>query len=427
MTHPISLTPKEQYKLTVIRQTLRNEMTNGQAGKLLGISVRQVRRLKRLVEKNRETGTIHRLKGKPGNHRKPQQLRAQILSRVKATYKDFKPSFAAEKLGEYDHLSIHPQTLRRWMIADGLWRQRSRKKPQYRAWRPRKEYLGELEQFDGSYHLWFEGRFVDAYGNPIEVCLLASIDDATGKITQATFNAHEGVIPVFMFWHTYVKSHGKPLGIYLDKFSTYKINHKNAVDNSELMTQFERATRTLAMLLITAHSPEAKGRIERLFQTLQDRLVKEMRLAHINTPDEGNRFLKEVFIPKFNEQFAVPAQKQGDVHRPLTKLDKQNLNRIFSIQSQRIVNKDFTVQFKNVWYQLLELQPTTVRPKETVLVEEWIEGTIHLSLRGYYLNYTILPERPRKQKTNPTIITTHKLNWKPPPNHPWRRPFKIRS
>lgn len=427
MTKDISLTPKEQYKLTVIRQTLRNEMTNGQAGKLLGISVRQVRRLKRLVEKDGETGIIHRLKGKPGNHRKPQQVREQILSRVKATYKDFKPSFAAEKLGEYDHLSIHPQTLRRWMIAHGLWRQRSRKKSQYRAWRPRKEYFGELEQFDGSYHLWFEGRFVDEHGNPLEVCLLASIDDATGKITQASFSAHEGVIPVFTFWHAYVKTHGKPLGIYLDKFSTYKINHKNAVDNSELMTQFERATQTLAMLLITAHSPEAKGRIERLFQTLQDRLVKEMRLAHINTPDEGNRFLKEVFIPKFNEQFAVAPQKQGNVHHPLTKLDKQNLNRIFSIQSHRIVNKDFTVQFKNVWYQLLELQPTTVRPKETVLVEEWIEGTTHLSLREYYLNYTILPERPKRQKTNPTIITSHKLIWKPPPDHPWRKPFKIRS
>jgi len=141
--------------------------------------------------------------------------------------------------------------------------------------------------------------------------LLAAIDDAKGKITKAVFAANEGVVAVFTFWKEYAQEHGKPLGIYLDKFSTYKINHKAAVDNADLMTQFQRVMRTIGTELITAHSPEAKGRIERLFQTLQDRLVKEMRLANINTPKEGNRFLKEVFIPKFNEKFSVePAKKR---------------------------------------------------------------------------------------------------------------------
>lgn len=401
-------------------------MTNGQAGKLLGISPRHVRRLKTLVRKYGAQGVIHRLKGKPSNRRAPSTFKDAVLKRVREMYADFKPAFAAEKLRDSDRLAVHPQTLRRWMVEEGLWRERKRKKPIYRAWRPRKVYFGELEQFDGSYHDWFEGRYYNTDGEPIETCLLAAIDDAAGKITQAQFTAHEGVIPVFTFWHLYVNSNGKPLGIYLDKFSTYKINHKNAVDNSELMTQFERLAKDLAILLITAHSPEAKGRIERLFQTLQDRLIKEMRLASINTPEEGNKFLKEVFIPKFNQQFAVPAEKEGDVHRSLTKTDKQNLNRTFSIQSTRKVNNDFTIQFKNVWYQLSELQATTVRPKETALVEEWLDGTIHLSLRGYYLNYTVLPERPKRQKANPTIITSHKLNWKPPPHHPWRKPFKIR-
>lgn len=427
MTENISFTPKEQYKLTIINQTLRNEMTNGQAGKLLGVSSRQIRRVKSLVRQYGARGVIHRLKGKKSNHTVSSMLKEKVLARVQKTYADFKPAFAAEKLREYDHFFVHPQTLRRWMIAEGLWKERKRKKPQYRTWRPRKAYFGELEQFDGSYHDWLEKRYCNDNGEPIETCLLASIDDATGKITKAVFSAHEGVIPVFMFWHAYVLANGKPLGIYLDKFSTYKINHKSAVDNSELMTQFERLAKNLAVTLITAHSPEAKGRIERLFQTLQDRLVKEMRLANINTPKEGNRFLTEVFIPKFNEQFAVAAEKEGDVHRPLTKTDKQNLNRIFSIQSTRTVNNDFTVQFKNVWYQLLELQPTTVRPKETVLVEEWLDETVHVSLRGYYLNYSILPERPKRQKINPAILTSHKLIWKPPPNHPWRKPFKIRS
>lgn len=417
--------PREQYKFDVITKVINKEIKPGQAAKLLGISTRQVRRLKIAVSDGGHEAVIHGLKGKQGNHHIDPTLKEKALTVIGEQYHDFKPTFAAEKLAANHRITITSQTIRVWMTQRGLWKIRKRKHPVYHSWRPRKEYLGELEQFDGSYHYWFEGRYVNTQGEPIETCLLAAIDDATGKMTQAQFAPHEGVIPVFMFWHVYVQSQGKPLGIYLDKFSTYKLNHKSAIDNSELMTQFERMARNIAITLITAHSPQAKGRIERLFQTLQDRLVKEMRLANINTPEEGNRFLKDIFIPKFNEQFAVAPQKEGNVHRPLTKLDKQHLNRIFSIQSTRKVNNDFTVQFKNVWYQLLELQPTTVRPKETILVEEWLDGTIHISLRDYYLNYTILPQRPKKQKTNPTILTSHKLIWKPPVNHPWRRPFKL--
>lgn len=197
------------------------------------------------------------------------------------------------------------------------------KKTTYRAWRPRKEFFEELQQFDGSYHYWFEDRFVDLADNPIEVCLLASIDDATGAITKATFSADEGVIPVFTFWKAYVEEIGKPLTIYLDKFSTYKINHKAAVDNSDLITQFERATRTLGIQLIFANSPQAKGRVERLFQTLQDRLVKDMRLAEVQTPEQGNIFLREIFIPTFNKRFALIAAKDGDIHKQLRKVEKE--------------------------------------------------------------------------------------------------------
>ena len=212
-----TLTPKERYKLTVLRQTLDGEITNGQAGKLLDLSVRQVRRLKRLVEKNGDDAIIHRLKGKPSNHQVSGSLREQVLSRVAQLYGDFKPAFAAEKLSECDHLIVHPQTLRRWMIAEDLWKQRKRKKVDYHGWRPRKEYFGELQQFDGSYHNWFEDRYCDKFGDPIETCLLAAIDDATGKITYARFSAHEGVLPVFLFWRIYVHTLGKPLAVYLDQ------------------------------------------------------------------------------------------------------------------------------------------------------------------------------------------------------------------
>jgi len=363
---------------------------------------------------------IHKLKGKPSNHKLNQTTRIRILNLVKERYLDFHPTLASEKLEEYHQLLINPETLRLWMIEDGLWKVKKQKDVDYHAWRERKEYFGELQQFDGSYHLWFEERLLDEYGFPMEVCLLASIDDATGKITHAKFDFNESVVAVFNFWIEYVKNLGKPLGIYLDKFSTYKINHKMAVDNFELMTQFQKAMKLLSIEVINAHSPQAKGRVERLFGTLQDRLVKELRLANISSITEANLFLKE-FIPKFNTRFSVTPTKKGNVHRELTQKEKIQLKSIFSIKSTRRINSDFTIQFKNHFYQLEEIQPVTLRPKEKVLVEEWLNKTIHFKFKGRYLKAFILPERPRRVSKQPVILTTHPLNWKPPPNHPWRR------
>ena len=418
---------KEQQKLSVISKALKKQLTNAQAAKMLGISTRQIKRLKKNIRTHGPGIVSHQLRGKPSNHHLPPEVKEKALQIVRENYADFKPTFASEKLEDRHSLSINPQTLRRWMTQAGLWKTRKQKQPIYHAWRPRKEYFGELEQFDGSYHYWFENRFVDANGDPIEVCLLASIDDATGEITRAEFAENEGVVAVFLFWRGYVKKRGKPGGIYLDRFSTYKINHKAAVDNHDLLTQFQRAMGNLSILLITAHSAEAKGRVERLFETLQDRLVKEMRLANINTPSEGNRFLKQVFLPSFNNRFSVIPAKEGNVHRVLSETDKKHIHRTFSVQATRKVNNDFTIQFKNHWYQLAEVQKTTVRARDTVLVEEWLDQTVHFSLRGYYLTYVILPERPKKLSKHPLIVTTHKLNWRPPKNHPWRKPFKHRS
>ncbi len=183
----------------------------------------------------------------------------------------------------------------------------------------------------------------------------------------------------------------------------------------------QRAMGQLDINPIPANSPQAKGRIERLFKTLQDRLVKEMRLAHISTPDEGNTFLKEIFIPQFNKKFAVTPAKEGDVHRPLLQEEKDNLSHIFSNHDTRRVNLDFTIQFKNNWYQLTEIQPTTVRPRMVVLMEKWLDQSVHIVLKDKELAYMLLPEKPNKQSMkHPLVLTKHKLNYKPPPNHPWR-------
>lgn len=416
------LSAADQEKAAILTLAIAGKITNNHAAKQLRLSIRQVQRAKAAIRKDGITAVVHGLKGKLGNHRIKDDIKEKSLRVIKEKYSDFKPSFATEKLAENHNIHISYGTTRLWMIEKGLWKPRIQKQVIYRSWRPRKEYFGQLQQFDGSYHLWFEDRYSDPKGNPIEVCLLASIDDATGQITKAMFAPHEGVVPVFTFWQEYVQEIGKPVNIYLDSFSTYKINHKNAVDNKELMTQFERAMGQLSIELITAHSAEAKGRVERLFLTLQDRLVKEMRLAGINTPEDGNRFLEEVFLLKFNSKFAVEAAKEGNIHKPLPLQEKEQINHILSIQETRRLNLDFTIQFKNKWYQLTEIQPTTVRPLEKVIMETWLDGTKHIMLKDHELSYLLLPEKPKKQRIKqPIILTTHRLNWRPPKNHPWRQ------
>ncbi len=418
----VYFTHDEQYKLDVITKVLEKQIKPGLAAKLLGVSTRQIRRLKDAVKKQGKGAVVHRLKGKQSNHHIDDAIKKQTLTTISSTYPDFKPTFATEKLAEQHGIHISPETTRLWMIEKGLWKSKKQKQAIYHSFRPRKEYYGELEQFDGSYHYWFEDRYCDEQGDPLEACLLASIDDATGQITRAAFAEHEGVIPVFTFWKGYVEEFGKPLKIYLDKFSTYKINHKAALDNSDLKTQFQRAMGALNIEVIFANSPQAKGRVERSFQTMQDRLVKEMRLAKINNPTDGNIFLKEVFIPKYNEKFSVVPTKEGNVHKDLLPEEKKNINHIFSIHDTRRVNNDFTIQFKNTWYQLTEIQSTTVRPQEIVLVETWLDDSIHLILKKYELHYVPLPEKPKKQRIiQPIILTTHTLNWKPPRDHPWRK------
>ena len=280
-----------------------------------------------------------------------------------------------------------------------------------------------MQQFDGCYHNWFEGRNKEELG--LEQCLLVSVDDASGNITKAKFGDNEGVKPVFGFWREYFKTNGLPIAIYLDKFSTYKINHKNAVDNEELMTQFERAMNQLGVKVIHANSPQAKGRVEKMNNTLQRRLVKEMRLNNINTIKEANQFLKEIFIPRFNRQFGVAPKKKNDLHTKLSEKRIKELDQILSIQNERRINNDYTVRFENNYYQLTETQPITVYQKDKVTIEERLNGEVRISLRNHYLNYTHLPQRPKKEiDINLVALTIRKqANWIPPANHPWRKQF----
>lgn len=411
------MTTVERLRLTVIEELVEGRINGSSAAVKLNLSIRHVKRLKVKFKKQGVDGLIHEARGKQSLRKTDIGLENNIVRIIKEKYDDFGPLMAWEKIKYIHQINIGRETIRQIMIRHNIWKSTKRKHSQYFCWRDRRSSYGELQQFDGSYHDWFEGR------NPLlpETCLLASIDDATGKITQAVMRINESVTAVFSFWMEYAKTNGIPTEIYLDKFSTYKINHPNAVDNIELMTQFKRAMKELGINLISANTPQAKGRIERLFETLQDRLVKEMRLAKINTIEKANIFLKDMFIPWYNGRYAVIPKSTQDCHRKLDTSTALRLKSIFAKHYIRGINNDFTIRYQSNYYQLKEIQPTTVFKTEKVLIEERLDNTIKIKYKNHYLNFFLLPEKPLKVKRSPVVLTEHKLNWIPPKDHPWRQ------
>jgi hypothetical protein len=415
----ISMTKKELTRYDIIKNLIDGKINGTDASKQLSLTTRQIRRLKQVVKKHGAKGLIHSSRGREGNRKLNPKIIKKAEELLKKKYYDFGPTFASEKLDEDHSIEISKETVRTIMVNTGLWIVKSRKQSKkYYTWRARKDNYGELEQFDGSYHLWLEDRFGE------ELCLLLSVDDATGKITHAKFDINESTKAVFNFWLEYFSKNGLPMSIYLDKYSTYKINHKNATDNKDMITQFERAMNQIGVKPITAHSPQAKGRVERMFETLQDRLVKEMRLKNISTIDEANEFLKE-YIPKFNAKFSVAPNRRANLHKTVSKQLEKKLPQIFSIQNTRVVMNDYTIMFKTKYFQLDRKQPTTVYKKDRVIIEEHLDNTIKINLKGHYLSYKVLPERPKKEIDIklPALTKKEQSDWKPPIDHPWRKQF----
>ena len=399
----------------IIQKTIKKELKTSEASEILNLTERQIRRLKSKVRKYGIKGLIHANRGKPSSRKVPDKETDRIIKIIKEKYWDFGPTFATEKLEENHRIKRDPKTIRNIMIKEGLWQPKRKKKEKHRAWRQRRLSYGELIQYDGSYEYWFENRAP-------KCCLIAAIDDATSQITYAKFDKHEGVEPTFRFWREYLKKLGKPLNIYVDKFSTYSMNHKFAKENSDTLTQFERAMNEFRIEIIKANSSQAKGRVERLFKTLQDRLIKELRLNSISTIKEADEFLEKVFIPRFNAKFSVQPETQANLHKKITKPEERNFPSIFSRQYERTIRNDYTVSYKNTWYQLEETQAVAMFPRETLIVEERFDKEIYLRLRGKYLNYKKLPERPKKisKKNIPWVLAKRTPNI-PDKNHPWRK------
>lgn len=407
---------QEIQRYQIIRKVLDRQINQQEASQVLRLSDRQVRRVVKRVRIEGESGVVHRSRGRPGNRSINVSFKDRILKFYRESYEGFGPTLASEKLLERDGVKVNEETLRLWLIKEALWQSKPRRVRKSLSWRERKAHFGEMVQLDGSHHDWLEGR------GP-KLVLMGYIDDATGRF-YGKFYGYEGTMPAMDSLKGYIKEHGIPRSIYLDHHSTYKTNKKHTYndwpfrDKVEL-TQFGRACRQLGIELIYANSPQAKGRIERVFGTLQDRLTKELRLAKALGCKEANTVL-ERYLDSFNSKFQVPAKRKGDLHRSLDKRIK--LDDILSVQTQRPLRNDRTVLHNNRWYQVLNRTRA-----QDIVVYNYLNGRMAIKYGDNRLDYKVIegpvvrvaPERLRVFKTG------LRKRYIPPRDSYWRVGFKL--
>ena len=372
-------------RLHVIRLVLEDRLTWREAAERLRVGERQIGRLCARVRQEGHQGVLHKLKGRPSNRQLDEEVLSQALGAIHDPKWDgFGPTFARDKLGELYGISLGLETVRRWMVRTGAWINR-RERPKHRSWRERRPCIGMLVQMDGSDHDWFEGR------GP-RCVLLVLIDDATGLLQYARFVDSEDTSNVMAAVKAYIEAFGRPVALYVDKDSIFRVNKQYEDEADRPATQFARAMGELGIEVIWAHSPQAKGRVERSFKTHQDRLVKELRLAGIATMEAANKFLAEVYVPRHNERYAVAPAEGIDAHRPLRA--GHNLDEILSERETRVVGSDFTVRFESRWLQLLSGSALRVRPKDKVEVERRLDGSLHVRSKARYVPFKELAKPP---------------------------------
>ncbi len=412
-------------KLKVIQNTIDKRLTWPQAAEILSLSDRQIGRVCAKVRKEGNRGVIHGLKGRASNHQLPDGIVDEALKLVKLHYPDFMPTFANEKLLENHKIKLSVNTLRKVMIEDGIYRPKKHR-PKHREWRERRSCVGLLVQMDGSDHDWFEGR------GP-KCVLLIFIDDATSRILYARFIKVEDTANLMQCTKDYLKINGRPVAVYVDKDSIYKINRQASVEEElrdEMpLTQFTRAMGELGVDMIFADSPQAKGRVERGFRTHQNRLIKELRLAGISDMAPTNEFLDAVYVPKHNARFAVAPASPVNAHRALLKTHK--LDGILCTKLNRTLANDYTLRYKNRFLQVAARQGIRIRPGNTVTIAEWLDGSLHLKFKGVSLRYKGIEKQPHRgyYATNRWSLKAMKQPPKgssiPGKDHPWRK-FRIR-
>ena len=357
-------------RLQVVLRIADRRLTQTAGAQILGVSERQMRRIWRRFAQEGATGLESKRRGK-SNRRLPVALRREALALVRARYADFGPTLAQEKLLEQHDIRVATETLRQWMIEDGIWKTRAQRRKRVQQPRHRRDCTGELVQIDGCDHHWFEDR------GP-RCVLLVYVDDATGKLMALRMCETESAFSYFHATRSYLERHGKPVAFYSDKAGVFRVNAK-APKAGDGFTQFGRAMSELNIDVICANTPAAKGRVERAHQTLQDRLVKELRLRRICTMQEANRYLPE-FIEDYNRRFARAPRNDHDTHRPLTERDC--LDDIFTWQEQRRVTAQLTVHHKRTMYLLEPTEQAKAAAKKRVTVVEYEDGGVSIRYRG---------------------------------------------
>jgi transposase len=411
----LKMSRKERHRLELLSRVKRGELRLSKAAELLKLSYRQAKRVYRRYRESQDAGLVHRLRGRASNHRLGSDRREQVISICREKYGDFGPTLAAEYLATLDGQKVTVTTLRRWMLEAGLWTAR-RRRSEHRRWRARKECLGEMVQMDGSHHDWFEGRREWAV-------LMVMIDDATNR-TYARFFEGETTVAAMTTFRHYVDHYGLPQSLYVDRDSIYEPTRDATVDEELAetgpLTQFGRAMKELDVTLICAHSPQAKGRVERRNGVFQDRLVKAMRLAGIGDLESANRFIEETFLAELNRKFTVAAQQSADVHRRLPR--DVSLDRVLNFQEPRVVQNDWTVRWRGRYFQLTEANQKLALVRQHVLVCEHLDGTIHLRYQGRDLAWEELSERAARDGDPARGMTgLGRVGQRPAANHPWRR------
>lgn len=410
----ISMSRNERRRLEAFGRVKRGEMSVAEAARRLKVSYRQAKRIWSRYERDGDAGLVHAARGKPSNRRPKAGLKDEALRIYRDRYADHGPTLAVEYLAKHDGLVMSVSSLRRWLDEAGLL-ERRRKGVRHRLRRERRAALGELVQMDGSEHDWFEGRRAKA-------SLMVLIDDATGTVTARFYERESWTSIVDVFTH-YVGEHGLPLALYVDQAGTYRSDREptpdELLDETPPRTQFGRAMDELGVELILARSAQAKGRVERMNGTLQDRLTKAMRHAGVSDLESANQFLKETFLPEFNAKFAVAPRAPHNAHQAVS--PETDLECVLSFQEPRVVAKDWTVRWNNQVLQLPRETAANVRPKQQVLVCESHTGRVRIFKDAVEITWsTTRTASPRPEARSPGGPTGSSQGQRPAANHPWR-------
>lgn len=417
----LEMSRKERVRLEVFARVRDGEISLSRAAGLVGLSLRQARRSWKRYRQRGDAGLTHGLRGRDSNHKTRKDKREAVVKLYREKYADFGPTLACEHLAEEGY-TVNRETLRLWLSREGLWEGRRQRK-RHRSRRERRACLGEMVQMDGSDHDWFEGR----RGRAV---LMVVIDDATGRVFARFFEG-ETTAAAFDVFGAYVQKYGVPRALYVDRDSIYRSDRQATVEEElradSPLTQFGRAMKALAVELILANSPQAKGRVERANGTLQDRLVKAMRLAGISDIAAANVFLTRTFLPAFNRRFMVEAREKTDVHVALSKALPRDskLDEVLCWEELRVVQNDWCVQWRNRVFQLDRRHEALGLAGQKVIVREKQDGTIQLLSKGHMLHWKELEQRPSRASEKKPIINNKR--YVPAPGHPWKGPIKARG